>query len=511
MRAKVFNTQILSDMGLSDISSRSIKNCDFVEIACECGTIKSLLWSTAYRAYKKTGSRYRCISCVRSEAANRPEVRQKLKENAIKRSKQISESNKINKTKYLPEHILKVLENSGVTFSGDISNPGNSIKVFWDDGVSRSIRIRRFMSKGVVERPKTGDNNSNYLKSVENLSRNGIKITKIGQNLAELSYKGVIWQQAWFGSIDKTCKRKMKNIDLSIRMKEHVDAGLSISAACKIEGIDFNRYYRNLKVGISVEQTAITTRSTERLIEIAGAVYNKALDGSNYRPDILIEDKKLIIEVDGLIWHSEKFKNRSYHFNRYDVLSDLGYTVLAFSEQQVKEKRKIVDSMINHKLGKSLKIFARKCQVKELCAQESAKFFEENHLMGAGSGKSIALVSNDDIVCAIRFRTENNELHISRFACKVGLNVVGGYSKLLSRLPENTDIVNFVDRRHGNGKHLINLGYSVESTHIGFDWTDGYSSWNRRSFLGNSGYERNLLKVFDYGQIKYVKRINKKS
>jgi hypothetical protein len=87
----------------------------------------------------------------------------------------------------------------------------------------------------------------------------------------------------------------------------------------------------------------------------------------------------------------------------------------------------------------------------------------------------------------------------------LGKSVTGGYSRLLSKLPEDKDIVNFVDRRHGTGEHLLSKGFVLTNVHIGFEWTDNYYHWNRRKHLGDSGYDLGLKKFWDYGQAKYVK------
>lgn len=250
--------------------------------------------------------------------------------------------------------------------------------------------------------------------------------------------------------------------------------------------------------------------------------YNKSLgEKSSVRPDYVDFEHKLIIEADGLYWHFEKregnnFKashgvKKDYHYEKRLTYNTLGYKFLAFSEREINEKPEIVSSIIRNKLGKTEnKVAARKCELKQLDIQTSNAFFESNHLMGKGSGKTYALMYEGEVVCALRFVQKDTEIHISRFACKNNTSVVGGYSRLLKQLRKfDKSIINFVDCRHGDGKHLEKYGFELVSSSIGFWWTDGYNYFNRRKFLGDSGYTQGFEKYWDYGQLKYVLNLNK--
>ena len=119
----------------------------------------------------------------------------------------------------------------------------------------------------------------------------------------------------------------------------------------------------------------------------------------------------------------------------------------------------------------------------------------------------MALMHKSIIVCAMRFVNETDStINISRFCNVINHSVIGGYSKLLSKLPADKDIINFVDHRHGSGDGLLALGFVKVKTHIGFEWTNGYLNYNRRKFPSNSGYEHGLKKFWDYGQAKYIRK-----
>ena len=335
----------------------------------------------------------------------------------------------------------------------------------------------------------------------------GVSVCVVGEE-AELEYRGHKWQQKWsVGHLNKTSIRKIKNINIAIDLQDLLDRGMPLNRACKALGVDPNRYYKDRRAGIDVSTTAMATQEFQQYIRTDGAIYNKTLRPTAYRPDILVESHKLIIETDGMRYHSEEFKQKNYHITRWYAFRKMGYQVLAFSEYEVKEKKHIVDSMIGHKTGKSTKIYARECEVVDLSPDQANDFFETNHLKGRGQGHCLALMHKSIIVCAMRFVNETDStINISRFCNVINHSVIGGYSKLLSKLPADKDIINFVDHRHGSGDGLLALGFVKVKTHIGFEWTNGYLNYNRRKFPSNSGYEHGLKKFWDYGQAKYIRK-----
>ena len=86
-----------------------------------------------------------------------------------------------------------------------------------------------------------------------------------------------------------------------------------------------------------------------------------------YELDIYIPDKKLAIEYDGLVWHSEKFgKDRNYHLNKTLLCEKKGIRLIHIFEDEWLEHKDIVKSKLRHILGCDNglpKIFARKCTI----------------------------------------------------------------------------------------------------------------------------------------------------
>jgi Mor family transcriptional regulator len=216
----------------------------------------------------------------------------------------------------------------------------------------------------------------------------------------------------------------------------------------------------------------------------------------------------LLIEVDGLYWHSDVAKvDMNYHINKKTTYENAGYDSLFFREDEIRDKFEIVKSMVLNRLGRSNKVFARKCHMGILNNKDADVYFETNHLMGKGRGTTYVLTFKEEIVAALRLkRNKNNDYEISRFCNSKFYTVTGAFSKLLSfaikdKHPDS--IMTFIDKRYGKGNYLKDLGFSYIHTYPSFRWTDGFETFHRLKFPGNSGYNKDLFKIYDCGQAKY--------
>jgi len=240
-------------------------------------------------------------------------------------------------------------------------------------------------------------------------------------------------------------------------------------------------------------------------------VCNKQLLGSRYRPDFVIESHKLIIEVDGLYWHSDAVQaNNQYHVTKQQTYTDLGYRSLFFRTDELDNCPQICESMILHKLHLSRTVMARKCQIVEV----GAAFFDENHLMGSRAhDKIVGLMYDGVCVAALAFRWKNKatrQLEVSRFSTKLGHSVTGAYTRLLAhivQLESPASIFTYVDLRYGNPAYMCSLGFAPQKTWPSFRWTDGKQSFHRMKYPGNSGYAAGLHKIWDCGQAAFVKHL----
>lgn len=264
-----------------------------------------------------------------------------------------------------------------------------------------------------------------------------------------------------------------------------------------------NKFGVEYAIETPLHQSTLEKKFSEILDEL-NITYEKQYIIDKYRCDFKIDN--ILIEVDGLYWHSEKCVKDNYHINKKKYLNGKGYQVLFFRENEVHNKTEIIKSILLNKLGQSNKIFARKTAIEPISKKEAKEFLSTNHLMGSGKGDSVVLKYGNEIVAIMRYYIQSDIIHVSRFCTKLNTSVVGGYSKLLNyiRKQPHKGVVNFVDGRYGNGKYLEKLGFKLQRVYPSFMWTDYKDTYHRMKFPKNTGYDHKLCKIWDAGQLKWV-------
>ena len=107
----------------------------------------------------------------------------------------------------------------------------------------------------------------------------------------------------------------------------------------------------------------------------------KILNGKEI--DIFIPQKKLGIEINGLLWHSEFYiPNKNYHLDKTKLAESKNIRIIHIFEDEWKLKNDIIKNILTSILNDNNKIFARKCEVKEISHETSKNFLNKNHLQG---------------------------------------------------------------------------------------------------------------------------------
>lgn len=185
--------------------------------------------------------------------------------------------------------------------------------------------------------------------------------------------------------------------------------------------------------------------------------------------DILIPDKNIGIEVNGVRWHCDKFgKTSAYHLMKTTDLEAKGIELLHFWDFEIRQKFDIVQSMIKNKLGVSTsRRFARKCRVEKVSPSDAALFFNANHLQGhVKSSVYLGLYDGEELLqCASFSKTRFDktvEWELIRLATKCDFNVVGGTGKLLKHFEREYNpksLLSYADRRYSQGGVYATLGF----------------------------------------------------
>jgi hypothetical protein len=256
--------------------------------------------------------------------------------------------------------------------------------------------------------------------------------------------------------------------------------------------------------------------------------------------DICLPDLKLAFEFNGLYWHSELYKETNYHLNKTEECESDGIKLIHIYEDDWMFKQDIVKSRILNLLGKSEKIFARKCIIKEIDDNKIIReFLEKNHLQGfIGSLVKIGLFYNEELVSLMTFGSQRKPMgqksiegtyELLRFCNKLNTNVVGGASRLFKYFIKNynpKEVISYADRSWSAGNLYEKMGFKlVHKTQPNYYYIiDGIRKHRfnyRKDKLIREGndpnkteheimLEKKIFRIYDSGSLKYVYELENK-
>lgn len=186
--------------------------------------------------------------------------------------------------------------------------------------------------------------------------------------------------------------------------------------------------------------------------------------------DIYIPSSKFAIEFNGNYWHSEKFKDKDYHREKYQRARDNEVFLLQIWEDEWVNSKLLVKDMIKHKLGLSnrKKVFARKTTIRSIEYIDSVEFLDKYHIQGSSVGSEyLGLYLGEELVAVSVWKNVGSSVYLERYATKY--SVVGGMGKLLSFVrnfykgSKYKQIVTFADHSVSDGSLYNSLGFTLES------------------------------------------------
>lgn len=268
----------------------------------------------------------------------------------------------------------------------------------------------------------------------------------------------------------------------------------------------------------------------------------KSLDGMEI--DIYLPDLNIGFEFNGIYFHSELFKENNYHQNKSLKAREKNIKLIQIWEDDWYSKTNIVKSIIKSKLGIfENKIWARKCEIREVRSKESKIFLDNNHLQGnVTSSIKLGLYYENELVCLCTFgklrkfmksSSMNGEYELYRFCSKCGYQIVGGFQKLLKYFIQTYNpikIITYASLDISNGNVYENSGFKfIKITSPGYTWANDTKEnkelycirkhrFNfKKSDLVKLGYDknnteneimhsRNYFKCYDSGNLLYEMR-----
>jgi len=243
-----------------------------------------------------------------------------------------------------------------------------------------------------------------------------------------------------------------------------------------------------------------------------------------YEIDILIPDKKIAIEVNGLYWHSEAWVDKTYHAMKYTRCKDAGYRLVTIFEHEWYERKTAVMGRLRAVLGGStISIGARETEFSVATKEEATAFLNEFHVQGSTRfEKAFKLTFGTEILALMTFgrhhRQTSKELVLSRFCVRDNHNVKGAASKLLKNADIREPLVSYSDNRWSDGDLYQQLKFQLDGqmppdyfyiSNAGVFSKQSLKKTKIERESGRSEHELRLaqgyLRVYDCGKLRWLK------
>lgn len=268
----------------------------------------------------------------------------------------------------------------------------------------------------------------------------------------------------------------------------------------------------------------IRSLGVETKTNVRGMLSDKSLE-----LDVVVPDKSMAFEFNGVYYHSEKFKDSKYHQRKKSLAAGAGLDLVYIWEDDWRDRKEIVQEHIRQLLGCSTlpKVNGRDTEVRLLFSHEARDFLNTHHIQGfAAASVYLSLVGEDSKVVAVAaFKKRGEDYELVRYATSA--QVRGGHSKLVAFFERNytyRNLITFADLSFGRGNLYLSTGWE-----FGGEVPPDYRYLVRQSRVHKFNYRKQrfkddpslkweeglterelallngLLRVYDAGKLRFVR------
>lgn len=242
-------------------------------------------------------------------------------------------------------------------------------------------------------------------------------------------------------------------------------------------------------------------------IKLIYSKYNKFynfLNNLDIEYEIIKHEFLNLFKINSIIFNYVVCNEKIHSVNFYNILSQqYGDTKIITLYEHTSNEKNL--NIINNALQLNTnKIYARKCEVKEITKQQTQDFLNKYHIQGYRIDSfRLGLFHNNELIQVMTFGKsmfikDSNYIEIYRLVSKSNLTVVGGASKLLNYFEQNfsndyTHIVSYADGSFSNGNVYYKLGFDFSH-----ETDNGYSYFHPDFKIHLSRYKSTKLNLKEY-------------
>lgn len=315
-----------------------------------------------------------------------------------------------------------------------------------------------------------------------------------------------------------------------ILMKSPVQA---LCGACKSP---YRVRWYDVKTGRALTCGCITFRISKPNLEIVAFLESLGLRPSTefkigrYKYDVAIPESKLLVELNGLRWHSFP-SSRKRDLEKFRSAVDNGWKCISIYEDEWSRKRSQMETLIRNSLGlsRSQPVRLSACSLIRADSKAADSFYESFHYIGGcQSSLNYAITHDGSMIACASFkkpsRQSEYDWELVRMASHPSFRVHGVWSKILKVFlkdhPEES-IVSFSDNRLFSGGVYEKIGFQFDGdVSPDYYWVKGVKRFHK-SGLRKKNEERmsgktesqlrteqGYRKIWDVGKKRWILRSN---
>lgn len=310
---------------------------------------------------------------------------------------------------------------------------------------------------------------------------------------------------------------------------EYVTQNHKVKILCKIHG-EFKQFPGDHMRGhgcksctprVSAQQQELTDFIRSLGVEVAQEVTIGYFDY-----DIVIPEKHLAIEYNGLYWHCSANREKNYHRTKRLEAQKHGYRLIQiWSDEWTTNKTKLQNYLRAAILPVDV-VFGRKLRIVPITRKQATDFQNMHHVQGSclsRGGFHLGLYVGEKLLGEGSFYLRKDHINLRRYTVDQQHKLLGGFQKLISHVKKmyNLPIVTFCDLDKFEGKIYTAAGFVRMGTTLNLMFTDGVHRFDRRFFMKKNLVNRfantdlsltekqiceqhNIFQIFNSGIRKYL-------
>jgi hypothetical protein len=285
---------------------------------------------------------------------------------------------------------------------------------------------------------------------------------------------------------------------------------------------------RSLTCGCASNHVSFAAKQIAEFIRSLGveAELEYELDDLDY--DILVPSANLLIEYNGLKWHSNNhLENKRRDIMKYKNALVNNYSFLMLFEDEWTQFRSKVENLLKNKINAThfVSLRPKQCIIQKVPLDQSEPFYETHHYIGAcKSSMTYGAYYQDKLVSCMTFkhptRQSKHPWELVRMVSDPAYRVHGIWSKLLNQFQTEhkpSSIVSFSDNRLFSGGVYEKIGFKFDGEiDPDYYWVKNQKRYHK-SGLRKKGAERTCglteyqlreaegyFRVWDLGKKRWV-------